>query len=99
VSCSCNLPVILTRQKEQPSYRKSWEAFWRQGGALRRFCRDRGIDLYGLEANDVLDIPEASARHLQDVGSLKSAVLISQYLYYFESNTRSATIIGIVGAG
>jgi phosphonate transport system permease protein len=26
-------------------------------------------------------------------------VLISQYLYYFESNTRSATIIGIVGAG
>jgi phosphonate transport system permease protein len=26
-------------------------------------------------------------------------VLISQFLYYFESNTRSATIIGIVGAG
>ncbi len=26
-------------------------------------------------------------------------VLISQTLYYFESNTRSATIIGIVGAG
>jgi phosphonate transport system permease protein len=26
-------------------------------------------------------------------------VLISQILYYFESNTRSATIIGIVGAG
>ena len=26
-------------------------------------------------------------------------ILISQYLYYFESNTRSATIIGIVGAG
>jgi phosphonate transport system permease protein len=26
-------------------------------------------------------------------------VLISQMLYYFESNTRSATIIGIVGAG
>jgi phosphonate transport system permease protein len=26
-------------------------------------------------------------------------VLISQVLYYFESNTRSATIIGIVGAG
>ena len=26
-------------------------------------------------------------------------VLIGQYLYYFESNTRSATIIGIVGAG
>jgi phosphonate transport system permease protein len=26
-------------------------------------------------------------------------VLISQLLYYFESNTRSATIIGIVGAG
>ena len=26
-------------------------------------------------------------------------VLISQALYYFESNTRSATIIGIVGAG
>ena len=27
------------------------------------------------------------------------AVLLSQVLYYFESNTRSATIIGIVGAG
>lgn len=27
------------------------------------------------------------------------SVLISQILYYFESNTRSATIIGIVGAG
>jgi phosphonate transport system permease protein len=26
-------------------------------------------------------------------------VLLSQVLYYFESNTRSATIIGIVGAG
>jgi phosphonate transport system permease protein len=26
-------------------------------------------------------------------------VLASQVLYYFESNTRSATIIGIVGAG
>ncbi len=26
-------------------------------------------------------------------------VLIGQFLYYFESNTRSATIIGIVGAG
>jgi phosphonate transport system permease protein len=26
-------------------------------------------------------------------------VLLSQILYYFESNTRAATIIGIVGAG
>jgi phosphonate transport system permease protein len=26
-------------------------------------------------------------------------VMLSQVLYYFESNTRSATIIGIVGAG
>ena len=26
-------------------------------------------------------------------------VIVSQVLYYFESNTRSATIIGIVGAG
>ena len=25
--------------------------------------------------------------------------MLSQVLYYFESNTRSATIIGIVGAG
>ena len=25
--------------------------------------------------------------------------MVSQYLYYFESNTRSSTIIGIVGAG
>lgn len=28
-----------------------------------------------------------------------SPVLLSQVLYYFESNTRSATVIGIVGAG
>lgn len=26
-------------------------------------------------------------------------VILSQVLYYFESNTRSATVIGIVGAG
>jgi phosphonate transport system ATP-binding protein len=31
------------------------------------------IDLYGLEANDVLDIAEASARPLQDDSALKSA--------------------------
>jgi phosphonate transport system permease protein len=26
-------------------------------------------------------------------------IILSQALYYFESNTRSATVIGIVGAG
>ena len=31
------------------------------------------IDLYGLEANDVLDTAEASARHLKDVSALPSA--------------------------
>jgi phosphonate transport system ATP-binding protein len=31
------------------------------------------IDLYGLEANDVLEIAEASARPLQDVSALQSA--------------------------
>jgi phosphonate transport system ATP-binding protein len=31
------------------------------------------IDLYGLEANDVLDVTEASARHLQHVSALPNA--------------------------
>ena len=31
------------------------------------------IDLYGLEANDVLDTAEATARHLKDVSALPSA--------------------------
>lgn len=39
--------------------------------------------------------------HLLRFGILPAVlpVLLSQVLYYFESNTRSATIIGIVGAG
>jgi phosphonate transport system permease protein len=48
-------------------------------------------------------IMSAGGSHLQQVrfGIVPQVlpVLISQTLYYFESNTRSATIIGIVGAG
>ena len=42
-----------------------------------------------------------SSLHVMRFGLLPEVlpVLISQVLYYFESNTRSATIIGIVGAG
>ena len=41
------------------------------------------------------------ARRPRDDGLLPQVapVLIGQCLYFFESNTRSATIIGIVGAG
>jgi phosphonate transport system permease protein len=48
-------------------------------------------------------VTSAGGSHLQQVrfGIVPQVlpVLISQTLYYFESNTRSATIIGIVGAG
>jgi phosphonate transport system permease protein len=42
-----------------------------------------------------------SQLHVMRFGLLPQVlpVLLSQVLYYFESNTRSATIIGIVGAG
>jgi phosphonate transport system permease protein len=45
----------------------------------------------------------AGASHLQEMrfGTLPQVlpVLLSHILYYFESNTRSATILGVVGAG
>jgi phosphonate transport system ATP-binding protein len=42
-------------------------------GAPEELTDQAVIELYGLEAKDVLDIPEASARQLQNVGSLQSA--------------------------
>ena len=41
----------------------------------------------------------SEAIEASDQRAVVAPVLISQALYYFESNTRSATIIGIVGAG
>jgi phosphonate transport system permease protein len=59
-----------------------------------------------IEASDKRPVEGITASggsklHLIRFGILPqvSPVLISQWLYYFESNTRSATIIGIVGAG
>jgi phosphonate transport system permease protein len=59
-----------------------------------------------IEATDskaVEGVTSTGGGHLQGVrfGLLPQVlpVFISQALYYFESNTRSATIIGIVGAG
>ena len=59
-----------------------------------------------IEATDakaVEGIVSTGGGHLQSVrfGLLPQVlpVLLSQILYFFESNTRSATIIGIVGAG
>jgi phosphonate transport system permease protein len=59
-----------------------------------------------IEASDrrpVEDVVSAGRSRLHAIrfGILPQVapVLISQFLYYFESNTRSATIIGIVGAG
>jgi phosphonate transport system permease protein len=56
-----------------------------------------------IDAKAVEGIVSTGGGHLQSVrfGLLPQVlpVLLSQILYFFESNTRSATIIGIVGAG
>ncbi len=59
-----------------------------------------------IEASDrkpVEGVTAAGGNHLHEIrfGLLPQVmpVMLSQVLYFFESNTRSATIIGIVGAG
>lgn len=42
-------------------------------GSPQELTEDAVVDLYGLEANDVLDMTEASARPLQDVSTLPNA--------------------------
>ncbi|WKA31023.1 phosphonate ABC transporter, permease protein PhnE [Bradyrhizobium roseum] len=79
-------------------------------GMLAVICSDFGTfgKLFS-EAIEVADknpaegVRSSGGNHLHSVrfGLLPQVfpVLLSQVLYYFESNTRSATIIGIVGAG
>lgn len=79
-------------------------------GVLALICSDFGsfgkLFSEAIEATDkraVEGVRAAGGSHLHGVrfGLLPQVfpVLASQVLYYFESNTRSATIIGIVGAG
>ena len=79
-------------------------------GILALVCSDFGtfgkLFSEAIEAADrkpVEGIQAAGGNHLHGIrfGLLPQVVpiLLSQVLYYFESNTRSATIIGIVGAG
>jgi phosphonate transport system permease protein len=79
-------------------------------GILAVICSDFGsfgkLFSEAIEAADkkpVEGIQSAGGNHLHGVrfGLLPQVIpiLLSQVLYYFESNTRSATIIGIVGAG
>lgn len=79
-------------------------------GILALICSDFGsfgkLFSEAIEAADKKStegILSAGGHHLHGVrfGLLPQVIpiLLSQVLYYFESNTRSATIIGIVGAG
>jgi phosphonate transport system permease protein len=79
-------------------------------GILALVCSDFGtfgkLFSEAIEAADkkpVEGIQAAGGNHLHGVrfGLLPQVIpiLLSQVLYYLESNTRSATIIGIVGAG
>lgn len=79
-------------------------------GILAVICSDFGsfgkLFSEAIEAADkksVEGVQAAGGSHLHGVrfGLLPQVIpiLLSQVLYYFESNTRSATIIGIVGAG
>jgi phosphonate transport system permease protein len=79
-------------------------------GILAVICSDFGtfgkLFSEAIEAADkkpVEGVQSAGGHHLHGVrfGLLPQVIpiLLSQVLYYFESNTRSATIIGIVGAG
>jgi phosphonate transport system permease protein len=79
-------------------------------GILALICSDFGsfgkLFSEAIEAADkkpVEGIQSAGGNHIHGVrfGLLPQVIpiLLSQILYYFESNTRSATIIGIVGAG
>ncbi|MCA1390578.1 phosphonate ABC transporter, permease protein PhnE [Bradyrhizobium sp. IC3195] len=79
-------------------------------GILAVICSDFGT--FGKLFSEAIEVAEknpaegvrsSGGNHLHSVrfGLLPQVfpVLLSQVLYYFESNTRSATIIGIVGAG
>ncbi len=79
-------------------------------GILAVICSDFGsfgkLFSEAIEAADkkpAEGVRSAGGSHLHGVrfGLLPQVfpILLSQVLYYFESNTRSATIIGIVGAG
>ena len=79
-------------------------------GVLAIMCSDIGsfgkLFSEAIEAADrkpVEGVKSAGGSHLDTIrlGIIPQIlpVMLSQVLYYFESNTRSATIIGIVGAG
>jgi phosphonate transport system permease protein len=79
-------------------------------GVLAIICSDLGsfgkLFSEAIEAADrkpVEGITSTGGSRIQQIrfGILPQVlpVFLSQVLYYFESNTRSATIIGIVGAG
>ncbi|WP_028350807.1 phosphonate ABC transporter, permease protein PhnE [Bradyrhizobium murdochi] len=79
-------------------------------GILAVICSDFGTfgklfseAIEAADKNPAEGVRSAGGNHLHGVrfGLLPQVfpILLSQVLYYFESNTRSATIIGIVGAG
>jgi phosphonate transport system permease protein len=79
-------------------------------GILALICSDFGTfgklfseAIEAADKNPAEGVRSAGGNHLHSVrfGLLPQVfpILLSQVLYYFESNTRSATIIGIVGAG
>lgn len=79
-------------------------------GILAVMCSDFGSfgklfseAIEAADKNSAEGVRSAGGNHLHSVrfGLLPQVIpiLLSQVLYYFESNTRSATIIGIVGAG
>jgi phosphonate transport system permease protein len=79
-------------------------------GILALICSDFGTfgklfseAIEAADKNPAEGVRSAGGNHLHGVrfGLLPQVfpILLSQVLYYFESNTRSATIIGIVGAG
>jgi phosphonate transport system permease protein len=79
-------------------------------GILAVMCSDFGSfgklfseAIEAADKNPAEGVRSAGGNHLHGIrfGLLPQVfpILLSQVLYYFESNTRSATIIGIVGAG
>jgi phosphonate transport system permease protein len=79
-------------------------------GILAVICSDFGTfgklfseAIEAADKNPAEGVRSSGGNHLHSVrfGLLPQVfpILLSQVLYYFESNTRSATIIGIVGAG
>jgi phosphonate transport system permease protein len=79
-------------------------------GILAVICSDFGTfgklfseAIEAADKNPAEGVRSSGGNHLHSIrfGLLPQvfSILLSQVLYYFESNTRSATIIGIVGAG